>query len=421
MSTSPFPEMVRVRQTFATPRIDDISGTIAARMEALNLTEKVTPGQTVAIALSSRGIANYKEIVAALVASLKKIGLKPFLFPAMGSHGSASAEGQQQVLEHYGLTPEGVGAPIRSSLEVVEIDKTDDGLSVYLDKIAAAADHIVLVNRIKKHTDFSGEVESGLMKLMAIGVGKQAGAFYYHQAMISHGYEHVILTVGRTVLEQANVLCGLGIVENAALETAAVDIFPAEEIEAGEKEMLKFAKSLAPALPCDAADVLFVHEMGKEISGSGIDTKVVGRIGLPLITPDPEKPDIKIIVVSDLTDPSAGNAVGVGLADLITRRLRTKIDRPATDINTITGVCPTQGKIPVSLANDREALITAIQCAGLIPVENLRLVRIRNTARLEEVELSTAFLPELQNRSDVEVVGTPRPLEFGNDGYLLPF
>jgi Lactate racemase N-terminal domain len=421
MSSTDFPEMVRIRQTFATPEVDDIHGTIVGRIEALDLSGQVSPGQTVAVALSSRGIANYAEIVRALVASLKQLGLKPFLFPAMGSHGGASAEGQQQVLEHYGLTPEGVGAPIRSSLEVVEIGKTEDGLPVYLDKIASQADHIVLVNRIKKHTDFTGRVESGLMKLMAIGVGKQTGAFFYHRAMISHGYERVILTVGRTVLEKANILCGVGIVENAALQTAALDVFPAAGIEAGEMEMLKLAKSLAPTLPCDEADILFVQEMGKEISGSGIDTKVVGRIGLPLITSDPERPDIKIIVVSDLTDHSDGNAVGVGLADLITRRLRDKIDRPATDINTITGVCPLQGKIPVSLPNDREALSTAIKCVGLIPVDKLKIVRIRNTARLEEVEMSAAYLPELENRDHIQILGGPRPLEFNADGYLNAF
>lgn len=420
MSPMEFPKMVRVRQTFPTPRVHDIRGTIAARIEALDLSRQVLPGQTVAVALSSRGIANYAEIVAGFVAALKKLGLKPFLFPAMGSHGGASAEGQQQVLEHYGLTPERVGAPIRSSLEVIEIGKTEDGLPVYLDKIAAGADHIVLVNRIKKHTDFTGKVESGLMKLMAIGVGKQAGAFMYHRAMISYGYEHVILTVGRTVLDKAKILCGLGIVENAALQTAALEVFPAAGIEAGEMEILKLAKSLAPALPCDEADILFIQEMGKEISGSGIDTKVVGRISLPLITPDPERPDIKIIVVSDLTEPSAGNAVGVGLADLITRRLRDKIDRQATDINTITGVCPIHGKIPVSLPNDREALARAVECAGLISVDKLKIVRIRNTARLEEVEMSAAYLPELGGRDGIEVQGPPRPLEFDAEGYLHP-
>jgi hypothetical protein len=416
-----FPKMMRVRQTFDNREIDDIGAEVNAGTATLELASDVKPGQTVAVACSSRGITNYSAIVAAVVASLKALHLKPFIIPAMGSHGAATAEGQERVLAHLGITAASVGAPVRSSLEVVQIGETDQGIPVFLDKLASEADHIVLINRIKKHTEFEHEFESGLLKMMAIGLGKQAGAAIYHQAMLTYGYADVILSIARKVMQRANILFGVGIVENGYGRTAKIGVCSRNEIEKQEIALLKLAKSLTPALPFEEADVIVIDEMGKEISGTGFDTKVVGRIGLPLVTPDPESPNIKRIVVCDLTEASEGNAVGVGVADIITRRLLNKIDQTALDMNTITGVCPESGKIPLTLNSDQEALDIAIRCVGLIPTDKLKIMRIKNTSCLSEVDVSEGYAEELKGREDLEIIKNKHNLEFDAEGNLPAF
>lgn len=416
-----FPKMMRVRQTFDSREIHDIDAEVKAGMARVGLSSRVKPGQTVAVACSSRGITHYSAIVKAVVAALKAEQLDVFIFPAMGSHGSATAEGQKRVLAHLGISGQTVGAPVRSSLDVVQLGETKEGIPVYLDRLASEADHIVLVNRIKKHTEFEHKFESGLMKMMAIGLGKQAGAAMYHQAMLSFGYANVIQSIADNVLQKANVLCGVGIVENGYGQTAKIGICPREIIERQEVELFKLAKSLSPALPFEEADIIVIDEMGKDISGTGFDTKVVGRIGLPLVTPDPESPNIKRIVVCDLTEASEGNAVGVGVADIITRKLREKIDQEALDMNTITGACPESGKIPLTLDSGREALDVAIRCVGLIPTDKLKIMRIRNTSRLSEVDVSEGYAEELKNRQDLEIVREWFDMAFDDDDNLPPF
>ncbi len=416
-----FPQMIRIRQKFKTPRLDDIPHEIKSQMKRLGLGKKVASGQTVAVACSSRGIANYSTIVKTVVSSLKQMGLAPFIVPAMGSHGAATAPGQQRVIEHLGITEKEIGAPIRSSLDVVQIGETKEHIPVYLDKLAAQADHLVLVNRIKEHTEFEHEFESGLLKLMAIGLGKQKGAATYHEAMLTYGYPRVILNVARKVLQYSNVLFGLGVVENGYNQTAAIGICPPENIKEMETDLLRTAKKLAPSLPFDRADILIIDEMGKEISGTGFDTKVVGRIGLPLVTREPESPRIKRILVCDLTARSEGNAVGVGIADLITQRLLDKIDMDALNINTITGVCPEMGKIPLTLKNDREAIRTAIKCVGLIPLEQLKIMRVKNTSLISDVDISQGYENELPQRSDLTIVEEKKPMTFDPSGDLEPF
>ena len=390
-------------------------------MENLGLEKVIKKGQTVAVACSSRGLANYPTIVKAVISALKQLGLRPFIFPAMGSHGAATAEGQKRVLEHLGINETAVGAPINSSLEVVQFGQTDDGIPVYMDKLASEADHMVLINRIKKHTEFDHEFESGLIKMMGIGIGKQAGAATYHEAMLTYGYPHVLLTVAHKVMEHSNLLFGVGSVENGHGQTATIGICPRDRIEDMEKELFKTAKAYAPGLPFDEADIIIIDEMGKDISGTGFDTKVVGRIGLPLVTDDPESPSIKRIVVCDLTAGSEGNAVGVGIADVITRRLLDKIDMDALNINTITGVCPEMGKIPLTMRNDKEAIGIAIKCVGLIPRDKLKIMRIKNTSALSEVEVSEAYEAELASRSALEVMIEKRAMAFDSEGNLLSF
>ncbi len=413
--------MIRVRQTFDDTTLDNVSEEINTQLSNLKLKTAISPGQTVAIACSSRGIANYSAIVKAVISYLKQLKLEPFIIPAMGSHGAATAAGQQRVLEHLGIVEKEVGAPIRSSLEVVRVGETEDLLPVYLDKLASEADHIMLINRIKKHTEFEHEFESGLLKMMAIGLGKQEGAAAYHEAMLTFGYPRVILTVARKIMQSANVLCGLGVVENGYGQTAKIGICRSDGILEMEKGLFKNAKEFAPALPFDGADIIIIDEMGKNISGTGFDTKVVGRIGLPLVAAEPRSPRIKRIVVCDLTEGSEGNAVGVGIADIITQRLLDKIDMDALNINTITGVCPEMGKIPLTTKNDREAVEIAIKCVGLIPVDKLKIMRIKNTALLGEVDVSEAYEEELAKRSDLELVIGKRTMGFGADGNLTPF
>ena len=416
-----YPHMIRVRQTFDNTKLDNISEEMITQLADLKLKSAIKPGQSVAVACSSRGIDNYGVIVKAVITYLKQFKLEPFIIPAMGSHGAATAAGQKRVLAHLGIVEEEVGAPIRSSLEVMPIGKTEDHLTVYLDKLASAADHIVLINRIKKHTEFEHEFESGLLKMMAIGLGKQEGAAAYHEAMLSLGYPRVILTVARKIMQSANVLFGVGVVENGYGQTAQIGIGRSDDILEMEKSLFKKARQFAPALPFDEADILIIDEMGKDISGTGFDTKVVGRIGLPLVAAEPTSPRIKRIMVGDLTEGSEGNAVGVGIVDIITQRLLDKIDMDALNINTITGVCPEMGKIPLTMKNDRDAVEVAIKCVGLIPKNKLKIMRIKNTALLHEIDVSEAYQEELAKRSDLEVVIGKRAMGFDTHGNLLPF
>ena len=416
-----YPRMIRVRQTFDNTKLDNISEEIISQLADLKLISAIKPGQSVAVACSSRGIDNYGVIVKAVITYLKQLKLEPFIIPAMGSHGAATAAGQKRVLAHLGIVEEEVGAAIRSSLKVTPIAKTEDHLTVYLDELASAADHIVLINRIKKHTEFEHEFESGLLKMMAIGLGKQEGAAAYHEAMLSLGYPRVILTVARKIMQSTNVLFGVGVVENGYGQTAQIGIGRSDDILEMEKSLFKKARQFTPALPFDEADILIIDEMGKDISGTGFDTKVVGRIGLPLVAAEPTSPRIKRIMVCDLTEGSEGNAVGVGIVDIITQRLLDKIDMDALNINTITGVCPEMGKIPLTIKNDREAVEIAIKCVGLIPNNKLKIMRIKNTALLSDVDVSEAYQEDLAKRSDIEVVVGKKTMEFDMHGNLLPF
>ena len=415
------PNIYRIQQTFDSQKVDNIAAVVQSGVRALSLSSSVKPGQTVAVACSSRGINNYGVIVKQVITCLKALELNPFIFPAMGSHGSATAEGQQQVLAHLGITETTTAAPVRSSLDVIQIGDTRHGVPVLLDKLASRADHIVLINRIKKHTEFEHEFESGLLKMMEIGIGKQAGAARYHQAMFSYGYANVIGAIADVVMQQAPILFGVGIVENGYGQTAKIGICARDQIKTQEIELLELAKQLAPSLPFKTADILFIDEMGKEISGTGFDTKVVGRIGMPLVTPDPEYPKIKRIVVGDLTDDTEGNATGVGIADFITQRLLNKIDRQASNMNNITGLSPEMGKIPIALANDQEALAVAVRCLGLVSPEKLKIMRIKNTAQLGQVEITEAYEEDLKRRDDLDIIQPKRPWEFNVDGDLPLF
>ena len=412
-----FPRMVRVKQRFAGPTLPDVQA--AVRQALATITLSVRAGESVALAVGSRGIVNIDAVVRATVDDLKARGARPFIFPAMGSHGGGTVEGQRSVLEHYGITEAAMGCPIRATMEVVQIG-TALGLPVWLDAHAAEADWIGVINRVKPHTGFTGTVESGLFKMMTIGMGKHRGAVQAHRANIRHGYEAMIVALGREMLARARIAFGLGIVENGYDETALIHAFPPGDLEAGERELLRQAKAWMARLPFDPIDLLIVDEMGKDVSGSGMDTNIIGRHAT-FFEPPYTSPKITFVVVCDLTPHSYGNATGIGNADFTTRRLADKIDWEATYINGLTACSPGGVKLPTVLDSARDAVAVALACLGRERIEDIRAVRIRNTLRLTEVEVSESFLPELATREDLTPLGAPAPLAFDVGDALLPF
>lgn len=414
-----FPNMYRLRQSFDRTAVADIPGTVRAELKKLVLEKRVRPGQRIALTGGSRGVANIALILKTVVEHLKTIGASPFIFPAMGSHGGATAEGQAAVLTHYGVTEEFTGAPVLSSMETVEISRTPDGVPVFIDRNASEADGIIVVNRIKPHTKFKAEIESGLMKMMAIGMGKQKGADHYHKAALQYTFPKIIVDAGREVLRKAPVLCGLGLVENGYDETALIAALGPEDIEEREKELLVLAKRLMPRLPFNEIDLLIIDEMGKDISGTGIDPNVTGR-NRDILGIFPHPVNVRRLFVRDLTPSSEGNATGIGLADLTTRRLADKINRPATYMNCITGISLEKAAIPMYFETDRECIRVALGSVGLAPAEESRIVRIKNTLQLDEVEVSEIYREEIAARPDLEILEGPRPMSFDAEGNLSP-
>jgi len=411
------PRMYRIRQTFERPIVKEIGQTVQSESRKLSLEKRVKPGQRVAITAGSRGIANMAAILKATVDHLKSLGTRPFIFPAMGSHGGATAEGQVALLAHYQITESEMGVPILASMETVEIGRTEDGVPVFIDKHASEADHIVVVNRIKPHTKFKAPIESGLMKMMAIGMGKQKGADYYHKAAIHYTFFKMIVDAGREVLKKAPVLCGLGILENGYDETAKIVALRPEEIETEEENLLAEAKRMMPRLPFHEIDLLIVDEIGKDISGVGIDPNVTGR-NRDLLGVFPHPTNVKRIFVRDLTENSNGNATGIGLVDITTQRLVNKIDYRATYMNAITGISLEKAAVPMHFATDQEAIEVALGSIGLTPPEKSRIVRIKNTLHLDEVEVSEVYGQEVRQRPDLEILEGPNPMIFDGDGNL---
>jgi hypothetical protein len=408
--------MMRIRQHFAAPRLDDVEDAVVRGVAALAFESRVASGARVAVGCSSRGIANYPAIVRATVEALRALGADPFLIPAMGSHGAATAEGQAAVLSRLGVDPATVGAPIRSSMQVEQIGTTEDGIPVLVDAYAAQADHLVLVNRIKAHTDFTHTFESGLLKMLAIGLGKQRGAELCHREMVARGYRSVISQVAERILATGKLLFGVGVVENAYAETAEIAVLPPEGLAEAEAALLQRAKALAARLPIEEIDLLVIDEIGKDVSGAGFDPKVVGR---PPVDGCSVGPRVNRLAVRDLTEATKGHAAGIGFADFTTRRLVEKIDRAALYTNALTASAPEDARIPLTLESDREMIDAALSTIGPVPPERARVVRIRNTLALAEIEASEAYESELAGRPELEVIEAPRPM-FGPDGALAP-
>src|SRR5215212_8092615 len=414
-----FPRVVKVRQDFPRPRVEDVGEALQEQCEREEIKSRIERGMEVAITAGSRGISGIDNVLRSLVQILKDAGASPFIVPAMGSHGGATAEGQVEILKSLGVTEESVGAPIRSSMEVVELGQTESGVPVYMDRIASQADGVVIVGRIKQHTDFRSRIESGLLKMSSIGLGKHAEALALHAHGVK-GIRDYMVEAGGQVFESGRVLFGVAIVENAYEETAMIEAIPPERVAERERELLKESAKLMPGLPVSEMDVLFVDELGKNFSGTGMDTNVIGRFRI-LGVEEPESPNVKYLIVSDVSEASHGNALGVGLADFTTRRLFEKVDYEAMNQNVLTSTFPERAKVPMVMNNDREALSAAIRCNWGVEPENTRFLRIPNTLHLRYAYLSENLLDEALTSGNVEVVEDAAELTFDESDSLASF
>jgi hypothetical protein len=411
----PLPRMVPVRQRFEATEVADLEAAVRATLAAPGTGDAVRPGASVAVAVGSRGIAELPRTVAALVADLRRRGASPFVVPAMGSHGGASAAGQVAVLAKLGITEDTVGCPIRATMEVVEVGRLPSGLPVLVDRLAHGADGIVVVNRVKPHTAFRGPSESGLAKMIAIGLGKQKGADAYHAWGFGHMAEHVVQAAA-VALAHTPILFGLAIVENAYDRPLLVEAVPAAALVARDRELLVVARANMPRILLDPLDVLVVDRIGKEFSGSGMDPNVTGRFATPFASGGAR---VASLVALDLSEATAGNGNGIGMADFTTRRLVSRLDLVAMHANALTSRVTPSVRIPAAMEDDRDAIRAGIKTSGARELARVRLVRVPDTLHLREIAISEALLDEARAHPAIEIAGAPRELVFDAGGRLL--
>ncbi len=429
-TSSLIPRMIEVRRSFPPSKPLDIPAHVRERFAAAGLRERIAPGMRIAVGVGSRGIANLSTIVKAVLDVLADAGAKPFIIPAMGSHGGATPEGQTHVLASYGVTAEAMGVPIKAGMEVRKIGEVFDGRDVVFSAEALEADAVVPINRVKPHTDFQGDYGSGIQKMLAIGFAKQEGANLAHRAAAYEGHYAVIREHARVVLDAVPVLCGVAIVEDQHHETAEIEVLPRDTIVSGEKRLFARATELLPRLPLKEIDLLIVDEMGKEISGTGMDTNVIGReitgYSSSLRAEDRWPVNshsilIHRILVCSLTEATQGNATGLGLADFATTRLVEAIDRQSTYMNALTSLGVLTPKIPIYFETDREAIEQGLATLASRHPEHLRVVRIANTLQLERLLVSESCAGELKGRPGVTLADKPESMRFDSSGNLLPF
>jgi hypothetical protein len=400
-------------QRFHSGRVEDLEGRV--RHELASLGDRIDPGASIAVAVGSRGIADIARMVRAAVGWLEERGARPFIVPAMGSHGGATAEGQAEVLASYGVTEAAMGVPLRSSMEVVELP-SELPVKLYMDALAHRADGVLLINRVKPHTDFHGPYESGLTKMSVIGLGKHAQALEIHRHGV-YGLRELIPRCAGAILATGKIVGGLAVVEDAYDQPAIIRAIPAEKLLAQEPGLLEQARRMMPSLPVQELDLLVLDWMGKDLSGAGIDTGIVGRLYIRG-EPEPEAPRIKSIFVRDLTPGSHGNAIGMGLADAITRRLFDKIDLEATYANAYTSNFPARAKIPMIAETDGLGIDVCLRSCGPIPEQELKVIRVRDTLRLDRLYASARVVEELAGSSSIEVTG--RSIELLDEGGSCP-
>jgi hypothetical protein len=411
------PRILMVHQNFPDRSIRDIPGAVRKELSAAPFASRLKPGARVAIGVGSRGITNIATIVRSAAEYWKSQGMRPFIFPAMGSHGAATAEGQADVLAHYGIIEETMGCPIVSSLEVVPVGVTPEGISAFMDRNAYESDGVMLVGRVKWHTDFAGKIESGLFKMMAIGLGKFAGAQHYHTYAYKMGLERVIRGIGRQVLSSGKILGGLAILEDANHNTGQLTAVPVEVMEQREEELLTLVKSWMGKIPMDL-DILILDEIGKNISGAGMDTKVVNRGVYGQYNPWPDAPVIERIFVRDLSALSYGNGVGLGMADVISDRLLDKIDWNPTRINSLTASTPAAIRTPAHFPTDRECLERIAPTVGKFDMSEVTIGWFRNSLELGMMALSENLRPRIERNPMLEIVSAAQEFAFDNHGNL---
>lgn len=410
----PLPRMVKIRQTFNADEILDVSAALSTALVDSGQLKQIKPGMNIAIAAGSRGVAQIATLVRTTVAEVKKQGANPFVVPAMGSHGGATAAGQAEVLAHLGITEEYVGCPIVSSMEVVEITRLPNGMPVYIDKNAYQADGIIVINRIKPHTAFRGPNESGLVKMITIGLGKQKGAESCH----AYGFKHMhslIPAMAQEMLKLAPIMFGIATVENAYDHVAKVIVAGAAELIETDRQLLIEAKAAMPRIEFSPIDVLVIEEIGKDISGDGMDPNITGRYPTPYPTGGPE---VSKMVVLDLTEKTGGNANGVGTADFTTRRLVNKTDFQSLYANGITSTVVRPNAIPMTLDCDLDAIRAAVKTSNALDLSKVRLVRIKNTLQLGEIMISEAMLPDALSLANVTICSEPFEMQFDEQGNL---
>lgn len=414
-------EMTMIQQQWDQPNIDDISSAVREELERVRALDGIGPGDEIAITAGSRGIASMPEVLRTIVAAVREWGGKPFIFPAMGSHGGGTAEGQRSLLAGLGITEETMGAPIRATMEVVRIGEIAEGVPVYLDAFAAQAEGIIVVNRVKKHTNYDGPIESGLCKMAVIGMGKHKLASTVHQYG-NLGLRNYIPKIAEVTFSRTNVLAGLAIIENAWGGVAELVGLHPDEIVEREPDLLTRAKELCAKIPFHEIDIALVERMGKDISGTGMDCYVIGRkriIGEPEW---PEAPEISSLVVLDLTEASHGNGIGVGLADFTTQRLVDRLDWKAIRANVMTSGNIERAKLPLVYENGKAALEAAAFRERHTSLDSLRVVCFRDTLDLEHLMVSPALARQAEGREDLDIVEPSLSLRFGEEGnWVSPF
>lgn len=411
----PLPNMIPVKVIFDAPKLESIDRTIAEQFKNSRIREKIKAGQTIAVGCGSRGIANIAEVAKAVVSEIKALGGNPFIFPAMASHGAATAEGQQQVLEGYGITEAYVDCQLRATMEVEEVDTLADGTRIFMDRFAAEADGVVLIGRIKPHTNFRAPIESGIVKMMTIGMGKIRGATELHY----HGMEafkELLPDAARVIMSKKPFLFGVGLVENAKEELAVIEVIPAETLFDREPQLLSRARELMSKLLFDVIDVLVIDDMGKNISGAGFDPNVTGRNFRD--TPWSGPPEIQKIVCLDLTDKTHGNATGLGAADVITMKLYQRMDIAATYANVITGSYLDGAAIPMIMNTEEEAIRLSVKTLRRVRPQDARIVHIKNTLELTEIVVSEPLTAQVEAHPQMQINGDAAPFAFGPDGSL---
>ncbi len=409
MEEVPIPGMCRVRQRFDRDGISDVAAVLREKLNDEKLKARIRPGMRVVLTGSSRQIANMPLILKKLAAFVRAQGGEPCIIPAMGSHGGATAEGQKALLEGYGITEDYCGCPILSSMEL------PDGDEVRMDRFAHEADAVIVVGRIKAHTAFRGTYESGLVKMMAIGMGKRAGADSLHRAGFGKMGERLPL-YAKVVFDNCNVIFGVAPIENEFDQTCRIEVIPAEEIFDREPELLRYAKSRLPRILLPETDVLIVGEIGKNFSGSGMDPNVTGTFGTPYATGGIQK---QRVVVLDLSEQTHGNFIGLGMADTTTKRAFEKLDTNAAYFNMLTSTVLCVGKIPMVLEDDKLAIQAALKTLTQVDREHIRMVYLKNTLSLETIMVSEALLEQVRGRDDMEILEQPHPLSFDSEGRLL--